>query len=397
VKAAFVNSVAGYGSTGRLVDELARMKGLESRIYFGRKENSARADTFRLADPWTIFMQAAATFTANRQGWTNAKGTKKAVEDLEKFQPDLVHLHNLHGYYLDCPTLFAWLKQSGVPVIWTLHDCWSFTGHCAHYDQIQCRQWQKDCGNCPALNQYPWTWSKTGVKRAYADKKALFTSLGSQLTIVTPSHWLADQVHQSFLKDFDCRIIPNGIDLHVFHPVESSWRRENGLEGKRIILAVASIWTAAKGYEDLKKAAALLQEDEKLAVIGVSAKQKKELESCGILAIERTSDVNTLVQMYTASDVFWNPTYEDTFPTVNLEALACGCPVVTYQTGGSPEAVDVQTGTAVSQGDVRGALKAMRRLQVDRDACRKRAQCFSQETMLEAYRKLYEEKTGGRL
>ena len=390
MKVAFINTVIGYGSVGRIVYDLAKMPGVEGKVYYGRKSNQTDADAVKFTGLIQNVNQAVQTYLFDNHCWTNARDTKKLVADLKAFQPDLVHLHNLHGYYLDAPVLFSYLKESGVPVVWTLHDCWAFTGHCAHYEKAHCTQWKTKCEVCPLLNTYPYTWTGRNVSRNYERKKALFNSVADQVHLVVPSHWLQSQVEQSFLKSMRCSVIPTGIDLSVFHPVDSSFREKNHLENHKIILAVSSGWPAEKGYGDLLKLCALLNSDEKLVVVGVTSGQKKELEKLGAIGIQRTSDASELASLYSTADVLINPTYGDTFPTVNIEALACGCPVVTYHVGGSPEALSQETGGVVGCGEIAEALERIRSSTWTREACTKQGQKFGRMNMLEAYRTLYQ-------
>jgi len=387
---ALINTVVGYGSVGRIVYDLSKMPGVEGKVYYGRKTNKTDADACKFTGFFENADQAVQTFLFDNHAWTNARDTKKLVADLEAFQPDLVHLHNLHGYYLDAPVLFSYLKESGVPVVWTLHDCWAFTGHCAHYEKAGCMQWKTKCEVCPLLNTYPYTWTGRNVSRNYERKKELFTSITDQVHLVVPSHWLKTQVEQSFLKSMNCTVIPTGIDLSVFHPVESDFRQKNHLEKNTIILAVSSGWPAEKGYGDLLKLCSILQGDEKLVVVGVNSRQKKELERLGAIAMRRTSNASELAALYSTSDVLINPTYGDTFPTVNLEALVCGCPVVTYRTGGSPEVLTPETGGVIDCGEIDEALELIRHSNWDRNACTKQGQRYGRANMLAAYEALYQ-------
>ena len=394
MRTAFINSVAGYGSTGRIVDQLAQMPDIEGRIYYGRKKNLAAAETFRFNGFAGSAAHAVKTFLLDGQGFANAKETARMIDDLRTFAPDLIHLHNLHGYYLNVEVLFRFLKDSGIPVIWTMHDCWAFTGHCAHYESVGCEQWKTECRNCPALRHYPVTFNGHHVRDNYRKKREVFASLPvSQLTLVTPSQWLKEQLAESFLNQYECVHIPNGIDLSRFQP------QERTPDGVFRILAVAGQWYPEKGWNDLKRLAGMLGENERLIVVGVSAKQKREIEGERVTAIEHTDSVEALAELYSGADVLLNPTYEDTFPTVNIEAQACGCPVVTYRTGGSPEMLAEKTGIVVPRGDLQAMYRAVQDLKEKRivlhreDAVQNAAQ-YTVETMLSAYRELYTRKTG---
>ncbi len=394
MKIAFINSVAGFGSTGRLVYYLSKTEGVTSRIYYGRKKNMTDADVFRMTSFFGNVCHALATYTMDAHGFANKHETEKMLKDLREFNPDLVHLHNLHGYYLNVETLFRGLKELGVPVIWTFHDCWPMTGHCAHYDSLKCMKWQSGCENCPALSRYPVTWNGRHVRENYEKKKRIFTSL-DDLTIVTPSQWLADQVKQSYLKDIDTRVIHNGIDLSVFRPTENDFKKMFMIENKFLIMTAASVWTHEKGLHDLVQFSRMLRDDECLAIVGIRDDQK-EMFPHSTITITRTNSQKEMAEMYTAADVLLNPTLEDTFPTVNMEALACGTPVITYNTGGSPEIRDEKTGIVVKKGSLSGlreALDQLREHPFTAEDCIDRAKQFTYSRMLEEYAQLYREKT----
>ena len=394
MKIAYINSVAGYGSTGRLIDQLASMDGVTAKIYFGRKKNLSQGDTFRMTKLGGNIMHAAQTFLFDSHAFANVKETERMLEDLDVYQPDLIHLHNLHGYYLDVNTLFHYLKNKDIPVIWTLHDCWAFTGHCAHYEAAGCDGWKSGCRKCPDLWTYYPTFNPANTGKNFEKKKELFTSLGNKLHLTVPSKWLAGQVSQSFLKDTECTVIPNGIDLGVFHPEGSSFREEHHLNGKCLVTACSSIWTNRKGLDQLVKLAEDMPENCVLCVVGVTEKQKK-LFAPGTVVIRRTDSVRELAGIYSASDLFINPTQEESFSLVNVEAQACGCPVATYTSGGSTEMVTDQTGVILAKNDLAGMRQAIAdvsagRLVFRKEDCVENASSFSKEKMLEGYRKVYE-------
>ncbi|MBP3890750.1 MAG: glycosyltransferase [Solobacterium sp.] len=395
MKVALINSVAGFGSTGRIVDALASLEGIQGKIYYGRKENLAKAETFRMTHFLGNVHHVIQTFLFDTHGFHNQEETKKLIADLKEFQPDVIHLHNLHGYYLNVELLFAYLKETKTKVIWTLHDCWTFTGHCAHYEAIECEKWKVECKDCPALRQYPSTWNGSHVKDNYYRKKEVFTSLPiEQLTIVTPSEWLKAQVKQSFLKDYEVKVIPTGIDLMKFKPIKSSFRKENHLEDKTVLLAVSSVWTKEKGLSDLQALSHRLKENEIFVVVGISEKQKKGFNERNTILIQRTNAIQELCALYSMADVLLNLTYQDTFPTVNIEALACGCPVLTYQTGGSPEILDENTGWVVEKGNLDKVQEVINQLEITnkekkKQMCVEKASYYTVDRMLKAYQVLY--------
>ena len=412
MKLAVINSVAGYGSTGKLAEMLGNGEGIQSRIYYGRK--SAAVDLNGLSrevlqdDAHFYFGGAASfaghmikTFLFDSHGFESNAKTIEMVADLKVFAPDLVHLHNLHGYYLNVEPLFAYLKESGVPVIWTLHDCWAFTGHCAHYTSVHCDKWKTKCVNCPALSHYPPTFNGRNTAKNQARKQGVFTSLKEdQMTIVTPSVWLKEEAEQSYLSKYRILAIPNGIDTTIFTRRESSFRKDHGLEDRFVILAAASNWYKEKGSEDLVRLAQNLPDHTALVAVGVTGSLKNRLNLPNVLALERTENVDQMAELYSSADVFINLTQEDTFPTVNIEAQACGCPVLTYAVGGSPEIVTENTGIVVPANDLDamiGMIKVMRDRQISfrTEDCIARGQEYRRERMKEEYRKLYHEMTKG--
>ena len=392
MKIAFINSVAGFGSTGRLVSTLSMMDEVDGKVYYGRKKDSSNAISMRFTGDIGNVTHAIGTYLFDEHGFHNAMETKKMLKDLDEFNPDIVHLHNLHGYYVHVGVLFDYLKGKNKKVIWTLHDCWSFTGHCAHYDGIGCDKWKNKCYDCPITNEYPFSWNKHNVTKNYERKKEVFTSIKDNLTIVTPSYWLEEQVKHSFLKECKVMTIHNGINLNDFKYTESSFREKYHLEDSFIVLAVASVWDTTKGIEDLKELANSLPENIKLVVVGGTlSSNTTSIENA--LCIPRTNTVKELCEIYSASDVFINLTKQDTFPTVNIEALACGLPVITYKTGGSPEILTDKTGIVVEKNNIKKIKEVLIELAKNNsfkiEDCIEVASHYSLDKMYESYLGLY--------
>ncbi len=402
MKVAYINSVAGFGSTGRIVWQLASLPDVQGKIYYGRKENKTDAETYRITGRIGNGFHILGTFASGRHGFYNASETMKMIEDMKKFDPDIIHLHNLHGFYLDVKTLMNYLSTCGKPVIWTMHDCWAFTGHCAHYEGIGCDKWKTGCHDCRGLNKYPYTFNGLNVKRNYEEKKQLFNSFAEgQLTIAAPSDWLREQIGMSFLKEQKVITVHNGIDPEKFRYTDSSFRTDHHLENKRILLAVASVWYREKGLNDLVELSGKLDGDSVLVIVGVSKKQSRLFDEKHTVCIQRTEDIQELCGIYSTADYLLNPTYEDTFPTVNLEAQACGCPVITYRTGGSTETVTEETGAVTEEKNCASMLKTLaslpaRKTEEMRNACRENAGKYGLQTMLCAYDELYKTVTGAR-
>ncbi len=390
-----INSVCGYGSTGRIAADLShavKAAGMECRIAYGRGKAPSDVETIRIDAPLNVSLHGALSRLTDKHGFYSKQATRDFIAKAKEWEPDLIHLHNVHGYYLNLPILFEYLGQAGLPVVWTLHDCWAFTGHCAYFDAAGCEKWRTGCGDCPQLHEYP---ASLGADRSawnYRQKQELFR-LPEKMTLVTPSEWLAGLVRESFLGGYPVRVIHNGINLEKFHPTPGDFRERYGLRGKKLALGIASVWERRKGLEDFIRLAGLLGEEWRIVLVGLSEQQQKGLPP-GILGLARTDSIEELAALYTAADVFVNPTREDNFPTTNLEALACGTPVVTYRTGGSSESLDVTCGTVVEKGAVDALARAVQTADFSVEACLARAKCFDKAEKYQAYIRLYRDMTG---
>ena len=393
----FVNAVCGTGSTGRIVTDLCgilKQQGHQVKVAYGVGEATGidPADTVKISNTGDYYLHNAAARLTDRAGFYSRLATKKLLRAIRDFQPDLIHLHNLHGFYVNLPLLFHFLAEADLPVVWTLHDCWAMTGHCAYFSYVGCEKWRTGCGGCPQLSAYPKSWGADQSRRNYRQKQALFTSV-KNMTLVTPSRWLAELVKQSYLGCYPVEAIPNGIDLSVFRPTGGNIRQAYGIGGKKLVLAVANVWSQRKGFLDMVRLSELLDPAVyQVVMVGLTESQLTQVPA-QILPILRTSSVEELVQLYSAADVFVNPTYEDNYPTVNIEALACGTPVVTYNTGGSPEILDETCGLVVEQGDVEGLERAVAKLccisPVPAKACTDRARGNSKEEKYGEYIELF--------
>jgi len=339
MKYLFINSVAGFGSTGRIAAEKCRElteQGHDCMLAYGRqKANCDDVKTIRIGTPLDYNLHGVMNRFFDIQGFASVHATKVFLRKVREFDPDVIWLHNLHGYYINIELLFSYLKTCGKKIYWTLHDCWTFTGHCTHFDYVGCDRWKTGCYNCPQKGEYPASLLLDNSRKNYEKKKALFTGIPN-LTLITPSYWLGDLVKQSFLGQYPVEVVYNRIDLEVFKPTAGEFRKEYGLEDKKIILGVASVWGDRKGLKDLIQLSEMLDDSYKIVLVGLTQQQIEALPE-QILGIARTNSVRQLVEMYTAADAFVNPTYEDTYPTVNLEARACGTRVISYDTGGCRE------------------------------------------------------------
>lgn len=342
MKYLFINSVAGIGSTGRIAAEQCRRlqeQGHRCVLAYGRAQaNCDDIQTIQIGTAMDYRWHGVMTRLFDQHGFWSYRATKKFLRWVQSYAPDVIWLHNIHGYYINIELLFEYLKRCGKQVIWTLHDCWAFTGHCSYFTAIGCEQWKSHCLHCTQLRRYPKCCVIGNVGYNYERKQAAFTGV-SNMKIIVPSQWLKEIVQQSFLKNYPVEVIYNTINTNVFRPTSSNFREQFGLENKKIILGVASVWEERKGLYDFFKLADLLDDRFRIVLVGLSKKQMKRLPT-NIIGIEHTNSPQELAAIYTAADIFINPTYEDNYPTVNLEAQACGIPVITYDTGGCKETTD---------------------------------------------------------
>ena len=344
---AYLNTY-GNGSTGKIVDLLKSLSlenGIDVRSYYSREYCATPETSKRFYSKLGFYHDAFMTRIFDNHGLNSKGNTRRLIKDLEEYKPDIIHIHNLHGYWINYEMLFAYIKKANIKVVFTLHDCWSFTGHCTHFDFVKCEKWKTLCFSCPQKNMYPKGSLFDGSKSNYNKKKKAFLSLDKDnMVIITPSTWLSEKVKESFLNKYNCIVINNGVNIDIFKPTESDLRKRFGLEGKMVILAVASYWDERKGLEYVLECAKA-KPDWAFVYVG---KEKVALgySPNNLIHIDRTESQKELAEWYSTADVYFNPTLEDNYPTTNLEAIACGTPVVTFNTGGSPEIV-LKTGFGV--------------------------------------------------
>ena len=386
-----INISANWGSTGKIVEligQCAIKHGWESYIAYRYNHHSSQSHLIQVSGKYGKYLHYLGNYLFDKEGLYSSHDTRKLIERIEQIKPAVVHLHNIHDHWLNYQLLFEYINLTDIKVVWTFHDCWAFTGHCFHFVTKNCDRWKTKCHDCPLQHEYPKTLVDRSTKN-FELKKKLFGGC-KNLSIVACSEWLGDFVKESFLKDKPLKVIHNGIDLDVFHPTVP---KESLRDGKFRILAVSNVWNKEKGIEDIYKLRECLSDEFFITAVGLTSEQIEVLPF-GIKGIQRTQNLQDLVDLYSKSDVLINTTYADTFPTVNLEALACGTSVITYRTGGSPEAVDDRTGIVVEQGDVRGmahAIRSMKKTPLSSIECRKKAEReFDKSICFNKYVELYE-------
>lgn len=387
-----VNSTANWGSTGKIAEQIgmvAQRYGWDSYIAYGRNFNPSYNNLIRIGCKSSPYIHFVEQRILDNEGQCSRLETKKLIQYIKEIKPDIIHLHNIHDHYLNFKLLFEYLNETDIKVVWTFHDCWPITGHCMHFVTKNCGRWKTGCYDCPMKGEYPRTLLDRS-KHNWSLKKRLFTG-NKNLTIVACSNWIGDFVRDSFLKDKRLEVIHNGCDIKLFEP------QRRLLSSKYRIIAVSSVWYPNKGELDIYKLRSMLSEDDyEIIMVGLSAEQVNKLPS-GIKGIQRTQNVQELSQLYSDADVLINPTYEDNFPTVNIEALACGTPVITYRTGGSPEAIDENTGAVIEQGSLVALCEKIKEFKSSQfkenhaSDCRMRALTrFSKESFAKKYIDLYE-------
>ena len=387
-----INMSCGSGSTGKICVAVSRLlteKGVENYVLYSLGQSDYPLGR-RYMDKHEVKLQALSSRIFGNYGFTSKKATKRLIAMLDEIRPDVVHLHNLHSHNCHLGMLFAYLKENHIKIYWTFHDCWAFTGYCPHYDMIGCDRWKTGgCKDCPQRRRYSWFFDKS--QYLFEKKKEILTGL--DLTIITPSNWMADQVKQSFLNIYDVKVIHNGINLSVFRPAESDFRKRYGLEDKFVILGVAFGWGERKGLDVFVELSRRLDDRFKIVLIGTNDDIDKQLPE-NIVSIHRTQNQAELAEIYTAADLLVNPTREENYPTVHMESLACGTPVLSFATGGCAEMLDDTCGMTVPKNDIDAMEKAIVRILEEKpfsaEACIQKATEFREDDRFKEYVKLYE-------
>ena len=391
-----INSV-NFGSTGNIMLGIAKEAenaGHETLVcYLKSRENERKTVENKLL----IGSRFSRNLHRVLAKWTGFEGcfslfsTWRFLRKLDAWNPDVLHLHNLHSWYIHLGLLFRWIKKRNIKVVWTLHDCWSLTGHCPYFDIVKCDKWKTGCHHCSQYKKYPDS-KIDNARYMYYFKKKWFAGV-KDMTLITPSNWLAGLVKKSFLNEYPIKVIHNGIDLTVFQPIESNLREELKLQDKFVILGCADSWGERKGLDVVIELSQRLGDGYQVVLVGTNAEIDKELPS-EIISVHRTRNQEELAKYYTMADVFANPTREEVLGLVNIEALACGTPVVTFASGGSPECVDKSCGIVVPCDDADAMEKEIRYVcegkVFTQDACRKRAEMFDKNDKFQECVMLYE-------
>lgn len=391
MRIAQINATCGVGSTGKIcvgISQILTEKSIENYILYSSRSNGYELGV-GCSDDQYIRWQALKARILGNYGFNSKAETRRMIDTLERIKPDLVHLHNIHGHDCDLESLFAYFKEKKTKLVWTFHDCWTFTGYCTYFDMVKCSKWQSQCAQCVQRRTYSWFFDRSKI--LFEKKKKLFQGL--DLVIVTPSQWLADTVRQSFFRGYPVEVIYNGIDLNVFRPTPGDFRKKYGLEGKKILLGVSFEWDKRKGIDVFVELAKRLPDSYQIVLVGTDPVVEKSLPS-NIISIRRTQNQQELAEIYTAADLFVNPTREEVLGLVNIEALACGTPGVTFRSGGSPECYDASCGSVVECDDVDAFEREIVRICTEnpypKERCINQAKKFDKEERFKEYWALYE-------
>lgn len=392
-----INATCGVGSTGNICVGISNMlseNNIENYIFYSCASNGHNLG-IQCANYKYLKLQALKSRIFGNYGFNSNTATRRMIKYLNRIKPDIVHIHNIHGHDCNLNTLFTYFKKNKIKLVWTFHDCWAFTGYCPHFTIEKCDKWKSSCHKCTQKSSYSWFFDNS--RWLFEKKKSLFNGL--DLTVVTPSEWLASLVKQSFLKEHTVCVINNGIDLSVFKPIESDFRTKYGLVDKKIVLGVSFDWGIKKGIDVFVDLSKHLPDDYRIILVGTNDETDKILPK-NIISIHRTQNQKELAEIYTAADIFALPTREENYPTVNMEALACGTPVVTFRTGGSYEMLDETCGSVVDYNDINALKNEIMRICENKiyskEACLKKAERFNKNERFKEYIQLYEriESTG---
>lgn len=387
-----INSVCGIRSTGRICTDLADVLfaiGQDSLILYGRESAPSQFASFskKITTDSEVKLHGACARLFDKAGFLSKRATDRFIKEIERYNPDIIHLHNLHGYYLNVETFFEYLKTKDIPVVWTLHDCWAFTGHCSHFSYVDCDGWKNGCGNCPQIKEYPKSFSDNSAAN-FERKRKCFTGV-KNMTLITPSNWLADVVRQSFLGEYPVVVIPNGIDLDSFKPTDIHIREKYGIGDGKIILGVASAWSERKGLYDFVRLSELVSDDYKIVLVGL-----KDVRGIPekIITIPHIDGKDELSALYSSAYVFYNPSREETMGLTTVEAMACGAPVAVYDVTAVAETVDKNCGIVIDNCSVEGFVLNLNKFaELDRTQCISRAQNYEKNKMFNKYIEIYEE------
>ncbi len=391
MKILMINVVCGIRSTGRICTDLASLleeKGHCVKVLYGREKvpDQFKKYAVRIGNDWDIKLHGVKARLFDAAGYGSKWATKKMIKWIDDFDPDIIHLHNIHGYYINIDILFSYIKKKQKRVFWSFYDCWPFTGHCAHFDFNQCTKWMTKCEKCEFITEYPKAYFDFS-KRNYIKKMQTFADL-KNFKIIAPSIWMSKMIKKSFFEKYDIRVIPNGVDLEYFKPKKSIFRKKYQITDKMVILGVSSFWNEMKGIDSFFELRRRLStEDFSIVMVGKIASNVKVPE--GIIHISQTDDIESLCELYTMADCFFNPTLQETQGLTTLEAFACGTPAIVYNSGGAPECVNDKVGVIVEKNDIENVVYILYKIK-NKEICFAEKDCIEVAKEYEK-RKKYDE------
>ena len=356
-----INVSLNYGSTGRIVEDIGKLlieRGDTSYAAYGRQITSSVSHQIRIGTTIEVNIHAIATRIFDKHGFGSRIGTLRFIEKVKKINPDIIHLHNIHGYYLNFEMLFNFIREFGKPVIWTFHDSWPFTGHCTFFNSVNCEKWKTGCYACPLKHDYPKSLFIDNSINNYKLKKQAFTGI-KNLTITSVSNWLSTVIKDSFMEQYPINVIYNGLDTEVFAPLQNlNTKKKYQIEDKYVILGVANKWGERKGLLDFHRLSKMIDVDSIILLVGLMEHQIKDLPR-NMIGISKTENIQELADLYASADIFINPSRAETFGMVTTEAMACGTPVVAYNNTANPEIVTEDVGMLVETGNIGALYTAM--------------------------------------
>lgn len=385
-----IGPVVNRGSTSRTMEQLGvlvQREGWESIIAYGRIANNSSSKIIKIGNKMSLYNHVLQTRLFDKHGFASNSATKLFLGEIDKIKPDLVHLHNIHGYYINVELLFNYLLKHKLPVVWTFHDCWPYTGHCTHYTEVGCDKWQTHCESCPLKTSYP---QSLFIDRSYKNfdiKKKLFTSL-DDLTIVAVSDWLKSEIDKSFMNKYPLLTIYNGVDIDDFKPLKDYSDIKNKYSiptDKHVLLACATAWSESKGFSDYLKLSRKINKNYTIVLVGLPQKLIKKLPS-NMIGIPRTHSIEELAKLYSLSSIVLNLSKQESFGKTTVEGLACGTPGIVYDATASPELIDSETGIVVQKGDLNQVCDAIYEIEtwnrnILESKCRERANTYFNKDM----------------
>ena len=393
-----INVDANNGSNGSIAQELGRealRRGWESYIAYGRRSVPSESTLIRIGNDLDVKIHGIQSRLFDNHGLASKSATRQFLKSVDEIRPNLIHLHNIHGYYLNYKLLFEYFKEKNIPIVWTFHDCWPFTGHCGYFESVQCEKWKTGCHSCELRKFYPKSLFLDRSSRNFRLKKSLFTSINS-LHITTVSKWLMSKVRDSFFRDYPISTVYNFVNEKIFSPnVERINRCDYGLDDRKILIGAAANWVPSKGIPDFNALAGSLSDKYQIVMVGVTEEVKNQISS-NVHCLSRVESPQKLAALYAEADILLNLSRQETFGMTTLEAMACGTPGISYNNTACPEVLSNDTGVIVPTGNIKAVEEAIELIEKKgkksfKDNCVARANTiFSKNNIISQYFDVYD-------